>query len=503
MSLRGRLLVVIGIIFVLGLVAADFATYSALESFLYGRVDQQLDHSAGNLIKALNQGGSLPPDFCAGPGPFSPEPEGAHNQPGFPGPGQAPQSSTYQEQAVQVLTSSGKVFNHQSCPAYIEGSPYLPAIPASIEPAAVDGGVKVTYLNAPALNDDGPEFRVQETVLNNGNRLVVAQPLGDTSSTLHHLLLVELLVTLLAILAALASAIWLVRIGLRPLVSIEATAEAIADGDLSRRVSGENHSTEIGRLAGTFNKMLGRIESAFNIRLMSEQRLRRFVADASHELRTPVAAISAYSELFDRGASENREDLDRLLAGIRRESKRMGVLVNDLLLLTRLEEERAVTAHPVDLVALCAEATHVSTTVGPEWPATVLATHPIEIWGDEHGLRQVLDNLLANVRSHTPAGTSVQVLVGSDAAGAVIVVQDDGPGMNPEQAAQIFERFYRTDPSRSRALGGSGLGLSIVDAIVTNHGGTVIAESSVGHGLTITVHLPKNVDPPTSGTLAQ
>jgi two-component system OmpR family sensor kinase len=214
------------------------------------------------------------------------------------------------------------------------------------------------------------------------------------------------------------------------------------------------------------------------------------VADASHELRTPIAAVSAYAELFSRGASDNKEDLERLMGGIRNETSRMEHLVADLLLLARLDEGRPMERRSVDLVSLCAEAVQTASTVGPDWPVTFEASQPIEIMGDATSLRQVIDNLLGNVRSHTPAGTRTRVTVDPEEHGAVITVADNGPGMEPEEAEHIFERFYRSDPSRSRLHGGAGLGLSIVSAIVGNHGGQVSAEGRVGSGTTFTVHLP-------------
>ncbi len=298
-------------------------------------------------------------------------------------------------------------------------------------------------------------------------------------------------------LVALLGGFWLVRIGLRPLRDMETAAESIAEGNLTERVPGENDKTEVGRLARTLNVMLSRIESAFGARVASEERLResdarlrRFVGDASHELRTPIAAISAYAELFGRGASEQKEDLERLMVGIQSETGRMEHLVADLLLLARLDEGRPMEMHQVDLVALCAEAVQTSTTVGPAWPVTFTAPRPIEVVGDATSLRQVIDNLLGNVRSHTPEGTTTRVSVAPDGAGAVVVVADDGPGMTPEQVAHVFERFYRSDPSRSRLHGGAGLGLSIVSAIVAAHGGSVTAASGLGNGTTFTVRLP-------------
>ncbi len=225
-------------------------------------------------------------------------------------------------------------------------------------------------------------------MLVNGDYLIVAQPLGDTVSTLHHLLAIELIVTGAAVMVALLGGLWLVRIGLKPLRVMEATAESIADGNLTERVPGENDSTEVGRLARTLNVMLNRIETAFRARVASEERLRdsegrlrRFVADASHELRTPIAAISAYAELFGRGASEQKEDLERLMGGIRNETGRMEHLVSDLLLLARLDEGRPLELRSVDLVSLGADAVHTAMTVGPSWPVTFEASQPIEVIG--------------------------------------------------------------------------------------------------------------------------
>ncbi len=255
--------------------------------------------------------------------------------------------------------------------------------------------------------------------------------------------------------------------------------------------------------------MLSRIESAFRMRVASEERLResdarlrRFVGDASHELRTPIAAISAYAQLFGRGASEQKEDLERLMGGILSETGRMEHLVADLLLLARLDEGSPLEPHPVDLVALCAEAVQTARTVGPAWPVTFSAPRPIEVSGDARSLRQVIDNLLGNVRSHTPEGTTTRVSVEPDGPGAVVVVADDGPGMTPDQVAHVFERFYRSDPSRSRLHGGAGLGLSIVSAIVAAHGGTVSATSAPGQGTAFVVRLPAAPQagpPPASG----
>ncbi len=496
MSLRTRLLIAIGVIAVVALAIADVVTYSALQSFLYQRVDQQLDQFHGRYEGLVDSGTLLTPTACARP--FVPHFGGAGGPGGSGGDVPRQPSNSIQSFAVQVRSQSGGVVDGQSCAAYVSGTAFTPQIPASIAGlSAGGGGTTVVYFDASSVQVNGPSFRVQASEIGDNQILIVAEPLGDVGSTLHHLLLVELAVTGAAVVVALIGGLWLVRLGLRPLRDMELTAESIAAGNLTERVPGENDTTEVGRLARTLNLMLSRIESAFSARLASErrlraseQRLRRFVADASHELRTPIAAISAYAELFGRGASEQKEDLERLMGGIRHETSRMEHLVADLLLLARLDEGRPMEQKSVDLVALCAEAVQTAATVGPEWPITFEASRPIEVMGDATTLRQVVDNLLGNVRAHTPPGTTARVRVDGDENGAVITVADNGPGMESEEAEHVFERFYRSDPSRSRTHGGAGLGLSIVGAIVAAHGGTVAARGAAGAGTTFIVHLP-------------
>ncbi|HEV3282457.1 MAG TPA: HAMP domain-containing sensor histidine kinase [Acidimicrobiales bacterium] len=502
MSLRTRLVIAVGVIAVVALVIADIATYSALQSVLYQRIDQQLEQRHVGLERAVNSGRTL---RCFGPGQFVPAP-GGPGGPGGPNPVQegTGDANAVQATAIEVRTPAGSLLKGQVCPVYVGSAAYTPSLPASITGFTTNAqGERSTYFTAAASKAGGPSFRVRASTLDNGDLLILAQPLTDTASTLHQLLLIELAVTGGAVLVALVGGFWLVRLGLRPLRDMEITAESIADGNLTERVPGENESTEVGRLARTLNVMLTRIEAAFSARLASERRLRaseqqlrQFVADASHELRTPISAISAYAELFERGASEQKEDLERLLGGIRTETARMEHLVADLLLLARLDEGKPMEQHSVDLVALCAEAVHTSSTVGPDWPVTFEASVPVEVVGDATRLRQVMDNLLANVRAHTPAGTRARVRVEPDDGQVVVTVTDNGPGMDPEESQHVFERFYRSDPSRSRTHGGAGLGLSIVSAIVAAHHGTVAADGRPGSGTTFTVRLPRT--PPTA-----
>jgi two-component system OmpR family sensor kinase len=497
-SLRLRLLVAVGAIALVALVVADFATYSALRSSLYKQVDQSLAQNPLRLTHFLEDGscpspqgsdfGSGGPGNSGGAGPGG----GADGLGGFP--------------FIEIRTTSGSVVGQQ-CPAYVGTHAYSPQLPAHI--TGLDSqanGSPVTYFTANATQSSGPAFRVQVTEATAVNQqtnasepvlVVVAEPLTATNNTLHNLLLIELAVTAAALVLALTGGWWLVRLGLRPLEAVERTADSIAAGNLDQRVPGADDTTEVGRLARALNVMLERIESAFSARLASEARLkesdrhlRQFVADASHELRTPIAAVSAYAELFERGAATKQDDLPRVISGIRNETARMDRLVNDLLTLARLDEGLPLQIVDTELVGLVAEAVHTATTVGPQWPVQFTASHPVEVKADPVRLRQVIDNLLANVRAHTPEGTATTVHVDQTGAMAQIVVRDAGPGMESGDAARVFERFYRADAARTRTHGGAGLGLSIVAAIVTSHGGTVSAVSSPGQGMAVTVRLP-------------
>jgi two-component system OmpR family sensor kinase len=293
------------------------------------------------------------------------------------------------------------------------------------------------------------------------------------------------------------------------LVDVEQTAAAIAEGDLSRRVPHRDPRTEVGRLALAVNGMLSQIELSFRIRraseeeaLASEQRMRRFVTDASHELRTPLTSIRGFAELYRQGAVGNPDDVARLMRRIEDEAARMGVLVDDLLLLARLDQQRPLEREIVDLVTVAADSVHAAQAVAPQRPITLEVLEgptPPEIVGDESRLRQVVGNLVTNAITHTPPGTPISVRVGSRVEGGVLLglleVADQGPGLDAEASARVFERFYRADPSRTRALGGTGLGLSIVAALVAAHGGRVELETAPGEGATFRVLLPALPDP--------
>jgi two-component system OmpR family sensor kinase len=319
---------------------------------------------------------------------------------------------------------------------------------------------------------------------------VVADPLSGISSTLDRLLLLELAVTGGALAVAVLVGLWLVRLGLRPLRDVVRTAEAITDGDLIHRVPNANARTEIGRVAEALNVMLERIQSGFDELQASKTRLRRFVSDASHELRTPIAAVSAYAQLFKFGAAHGGDEMGRVMSGIEHETGRMARLVEDLLVLARFDEERSLEPELVELVGLALESVQTARLMGPEWPVAFEAGDVVELMGDPVALRQVIDNLLKNVRAHTPVGTVATVRVCQVEDRAVVEVEDEGPGLTDADSALVFERFFRSDPSRSRDTGGAGLGLAIVASIVEAHGGGVEVRRGRAGGALFRITLP-------------
>lgn len=467
-SLRTRLLFAVTVVAFVGLLVADIATYAALRTFLVDRIDTSLDNANGPIFNLVVEPQS--------PGRFADEAALAAAAPGA---------------YVEVRGPGNEVLLSE--PTRGPYATSIPDLPRQL--SGLDEPHDVRYFTVDAAGDDGPDYRVRAEEWGRGGSLLVALPLDEVDRTLSRLVLIAVVVTGAALLAAVCLGLWLVRVGLRPLGEIEDTASKIAGGDLTQRVP-EDDLTEVGRLGASLNIMLGRIEEAFARRAESEEQLRRFVADASHELRTPLAAVSAYAELFERGAHQRPDDLARVIRGIRVETARMQTLIDDLLLLARLDEGRPLASEPVDLVQILDDAVDAARAVGPDWPVTLDAPPALTVTGDRMAMRQIIDNLLANVRTHTPSGTAARVtarLVGAD---AVLDVADQGPGLDARDAARVFERFYRVDSSRSRERGGSGLGLAVVAAIVSAHGGRVEVESTPGAGATFRVFLPRAGAPP-------
>jgi two-component system OmpR family sensor kinase len=333
-------------------------------------------------------------------------------------------------------------------------------------------------------------WRVLVTQLDGGGYVLIAENLAETDRAINRLIIVELILGpgVLMILAAVGVSI--VRASLQPLREIEHAAAAIAAGDLTRRVPEYEHESEIGRLSRALNTMLTQIEGAFTARAASEERMRQFIADASHELRTPLTTIRGFAELYRQGAAREPEQTAALIKRIEDEAARMGLLVEDLLLLARLDRERPLSFAPVELPVIASDAVTAARAVAPDRTITLEVDRdtPLAVLGDESRLRQIVSNLMTNALTHTPPGSPVVVRVFAEPPYATLEVIDAGPGLTEEQAARVFERFYRVDKARTRqaaingasnvAHSGTGLGLAIVAALVAAHGGSVSIDSA-------------------------
>ena len=345
--------------------------------------------------------------------------------------------------------------------------------------------------------DGAMRWRVIAGPLRDGSAtFAVAVPLRGVDTTVQRMLGFTILIGLLVIAACALLGWYGVRRAFRPLTQIEDTAAAIAGGDLTRRMPEPAAQDEVASLSRSLNAMLAQIEQSFAVREASEERMRQFVADASHELRTPLAAVRGYAELYRQGAVTSPEDVSSTMRRIEDESIRMGGLVNDLLILTRLDRQRPLERGPVDLTVLAADAVQDARALDPNRQVRLLGLtgdlQPTTVDGDEAKLRQVVTNLVGNAVNHTPAGTGIEIAVGPGSPGhARLEVRDHGEGVDPVKARKVFERFYRGDRSRVRGTGGgNGLGLAIVAAIVGAHDGQVGVAATPGGGATFVVDLP-------------
>jgi two-component system OmpR family sensor kinase len=471
MSLRLRLLLGLVALVAIGLAATDAVTYLALQGSLSQRMNQELSQSTAvaehcyvnyQASHAFSRDcESLPANsFIAltGPGPIGQ----LHPDVNAPTP----------------KLPTGLAASASGSPSYI-----------TVAAKGGSGQFRVLIQGVAGVAGAGPQT------------LVLGFPLNDVDATLGQLRLLEALVSGIVLLLLGLLAWWTVQLGLSPLRRIRDTAQKIAAGDLTQRVESTDPRTEVGQLGLSLNEMLAQIERAFQDRTNSEARLRQFVADASHELRTPLSSIRGYAELFRRGARANPEDLAKAMTRIESESVRMGQLVDDLLLLARLDEGRPLELRAVDLSQLAVDSAADQAAADRRHPITVAAPAPVIVAGDEARLRQVVSNLVRNAVVHTPDGTPVEVITGIRDQTAVLEVVDHGPGVPADAAQRIFERFVRIDRARGRAKGGAGLGLAIVATIVAAHRGMIQLETTQGGGATFRVSLeligqPAALSPP-------
>ena len=446
-----------------GLLASGIAVTSILRHSLTNRVDQQLLDASRSWAQAPRR---MPMPPIEGPNPARPP------------------SNFY----VRGIDPDGRVWMAVNDRA---AEPLLPA----------DNDVGPVPVTVGSIDHSKVEWRAMTVRGLGGELTTVAIDLSDVQSTVRALIYAQVGIGAAVLLVLGVAGFAVVHRSLRPLAEVEQTAAAIAAGQLDRRVPERDPRTEVGRLSLALNGMLAQIqravassESSAEQARSSEDRMRRFITDASHELRTPLTTIRGFAELYRQGAAT---DVEMLMSRIESESSRMGLLVEDLLLLARLDAQRPLERHRVDLLALATDAVHDAQSIAPKRKITMEVFDgpgTPEVLGDEARLRQVLGNLVANALQHTPESAGVTVRVGTDGDNAVLEVCDEGPGMTSQDAHRVFERFYRTDSSRARSSGGTGLGLSIVDSLVYAHGGTVTVTTAPGQGCRFKVNLPRIAD---------
>jgi two-component system OmpR family sensor kinase len=521
MSLRVRLLAGLAALVIFGLAAFGTGTYISLKGFLIDRLDQQLGAAAKGAQGALfGFGGPLsdqprPDEPDSGPtraavhaavGPdLFVEVLGPDGRVGYSVPSSSNVSSPPTIDAgVVPLPAAAGTPSHQSTAdseSALVGAPGAAGSPVSPEMPLQDPAPARSHGYGP---DDQPGSQRTITTASTASgservvllaapgfqTIAVAGSLRPVAQTLHRLLLVELSIGGGVLLLTLALGVALARQATRPLEAIAATADSIAAGDLSRRVDDATDSSEVGRVGVAINAMLNEIEGAFKRRDASESRLRRFVADASHELSTPLTSIRGYAELFHRGLASRPEDLAKAMERIESEGARMGGLVDDLLLLASMDNGRPLQRDPVDLNRIAADTAADLRAAAPDRSVSVESGGPVIVLGDEDRLRQVAANLASNARRHTPPGTAVTLRTRVADGTGILEVADDGPGLSEQAAAHVFDRFYRVDKARARADGGTGLGLSIVATIAEALDGRASLDTAEGQGATFSIAIP-------------
>ena len=463
MTLRTRLLLTVGLLLAVALVASGGLVVGITRTSLIGQLDVELIRFTDADVEQ--------------PGP------------------RVPNDPTGRRFAVLVYDRQGELIDSRaSGPSYAPDP--LPSMPAAGEPtlplqriverSSVDGSLSYRML---ALPGQGPA---------QGLVIVLGAPMSGVERSVSVMVSALAVVGLIVLAVMLIAGWFIIRRDLRPLEKMTATAESISAGDLTQRVAVEEDHSEVGRLGNAFNSMLDKIQASFesqqaalSAKERSESQLRQFVADASHELRTPLTAVRGYSELYRAGGLADDADLDQAMARIGSESRRMAALVEDLLLLARLDQGRPLRHDPVALSDVVGDALNDLQALEPARPVQATVEPDVVVTGDEDRLRQVIGNLMTNVRVHTPADTPVDVNLTTADGNAVLTISDHGPGIDPAHVEHIFDRFYRADPGRSRDRGGSGLGLSIASSVVAAHVGTIAYSATPGGGATFTVTLPR------------
>ena len=351
-------------------------------------------------------------------------------------------------------------------------------------------GVPQGPLTVDAVGGGGPRYRLVTSTLPRDGMLATAISLEDVEATVAEARQILLVAGAVALVAVAAAGWWAIRAGLRPVDRMVDTAQRIADGNITERLEVANPGSEMGKLSASLNQMLDRLEEAFAARTASEDRMRQFIADASHELRTPLTAIRGYAELY--ATSDDPAERATAMGRVKTAAVRMAGLVDDLVLLARLDQGRPLASEPVDMARLATEAAADARAISPDRLVDV-RTPPegTMVVGDPARLRQVIDNLLANVREHTPPGTRVGVAVAVEGDEVLVRVGDDGPGMTEEEASRAFDRFWQAPATDAHPRRGTGLGLAIVADLVRAHGGTIALQSAPGVGTLVSIRLPR------------
>jgi two-component system, OmpR family, sensor kinase len=471
LSLRGRLLIGVVSLVVIGLLVSDVVMYILLQNSLTSSIDNQLTARSTVDTAQTVLGSTCHVNSPGGAGGF---PTGTITEE------LAPDGSVAIACRVGGFGNGADSTSNPELPKSLPSTaPDKPVAPFTVEGTGAVDQYRMTYWTEDSFNAT----------------VVFAIPFDGVVETLGTILRLEIFISAAVVVATAILAWVIIQVSLRPLQRMGVVAQDIAAGDLTKRVEPATRRTEIGRLGLALNGMLTQIEAAFEQRKASENRLRRFIADASHELRTPLTSIRGYSEMLRRGAAESPSDSELARRRIEEESVRMSTLVDDMLLIARLDQGRALETQPVDLQSIARDAAADARAVAPQREIKLDAPGSVIVTGDDTRLRQVLGNLVRNALVHTPQKTPIEIGVSTEDGVGRLSVADHGPGLEPEEMRRIFEPFFRADPSRSRDSGGAGLGLSIVSAVVTAHGGKIKVRETSGGGATFEVELPLAVKP--------